>query len=95
MGEYKFYCLDRDGRIVKRLDVMCRDDLEAFKRAYDLSSDYAVEVWDGDRELMRSGRVWAAQERPKVAPRVQSIRDDKGLRGQSGAPGQRAEAWVS
>ena len=56
MREYKIYCLDRAGRIVKRLDVVCGDDLEAFRRAYELSSDFSVEAWDGDRLLYAIGK---------------------------------------
>jgi len=69
MREYKFYCLDGERRLVKRLDVVCRDDLEAFKHAYDLSNDYAVEVMDGDRVLYAFGKgVGHSRTPPRTPP---------------------------
>ena len=49
MAEYKLYCLDRNGRIAKRLDIEAADDAAAIAAARDLHLDADCELWCGAR----------------------------------------------
>lgn len=45
MANYRFYLLDRDGRIKGRRDIDCEDDLAARQIAETIDHPYAVEIW--------------------------------------------------
>ncbi|HUO94521.1 MAG TPA: hypothetical protein VMU22_16460 [Rhizomicrobium sp.] len=49
--DYKLYCVDGGGHVVKRHDAVCANDLEAFKKAHDYCGDYEIEVWAGRDRL--------------------------------------------
>jgi hypothetical protein len=51
MADYRFYCLDNNGDIVKRVDVECDNDTEAFEKAQEHCAEYEIEVWLEDRRL--------------------------------------------
>jgi len=63
MPDYRICCRDDRGDVVQRFVVACTDDLDAIRLAYDLCSDYDVEVWEGDRPIYV---VTKGARRPKI-----------------------------
>lgn len=59
LSEYKLYCLDRNGRIMRRLDLEAGDDDRALAAARDLSPEVDRELWCGTRKiaLLSAARV--------------------------------------
>ena len=53
VSEYKAYAVARDGRIIGIKEMTCRDDREALGAAKRLARHSDVEVWNGDRFIMR------------------------------------------
>ena len=51
MSEYKLYCLDRNGRITRRLDLEASDDDRALEAARDLQPHTDRELWCGARKV--------------------------------------------
>jgi hypothetical protein len=51
MANYKLYCLDDGGHIVRRHDIQSADDLSALKEAYKYCGEYSIEIWDGARRV--------------------------------------------
>ena len=58
MGSYRFRLLG-EGTSGYDADCDCRDDLEALGTAENLSADFEVEVWHGDRRVahVKKGNV--------------------------------------
>jgi hypothetical protein len=58
MASYRFRLL-ADGKSEYDADCDCRDDLEALGTAENLSADFELEVWRGERRLahVRKGTV--------------------------------------
>ena len=53
MVEYRAYSVDRDGHFVGFEALICNDDAEAIEKAKRLVHGYAIELWSGDRLVMR------------------------------------------
>ena len=53
MAEYRAYLLGSDGRIAKRLDLVCDDDNAANEQARHLVDGHDVELWSGQRLVTR------------------------------------------
>jgi len=51
MEEYRAYLIGPDGLIVSRIDLRCEDNNTAMERARQLTREYAVELWKGDRKI--------------------------------------------
>ncbi|HEY5046409.1 MAG TPA: hypothetical protein VII49_00125 [Rhizomicrobium sp.] len=51
MALYRFYMLDAANHIIQARNDDCLDDAEACAKAQDLSIEFAVEVWCGDRRV--------------------------------------------
>lgn len=51
MSEYKLYCLDRNGRIARRLDLEAGDDTSALEVARTLEPGTDRELWCGTRKV--------------------------------------------
>lgn len=51
MSEYKLYCLDRNGRIARRLDLEAGDDDSALEMAHGLEPKADRELWCGTRKV--------------------------------------------
>ncbi len=51
MSEYKLYCLDRNGRITRRVDLEANDDAQAIAAARDLKHPAECELWSGTRKV--------------------------------------------
>ena len=49
MPDYRLYCLNNHGRIVKAHDVEARNDEEAIAAAKDMQLPSKCELWDKDR----------------------------------------------
>lgn len=62
MAEYKLYCLDGQGRIHRRFDLVADDDSAAVAAARDMAPEHDCEIWSGTRKvaLMPAGGdpVW-------------------------------------
>jgi hypothetical protein len=56
LREYKLYCVDTDGRIVRRYDYAAEDDFGALDRAKELCGEYEIEIWEGARFAARVAR---------------------------------------
>ena len=53
MAEYRAYFIGRSGYIISQSPITCADDAEAVQQARQLVGSYAVELWSGDRLVMR------------------------------------------
>jgi hypothetical protein len=53
MPEYRAYAIGLDGHIFKAEPMICENDEEAVARARMLAAEHAVEVWSGDRFVVR------------------------------------------
>lgn len=53
MAEYHIYIIDSDGRFINSITLECADDVEAIKRAQQLTNGYDNELWQRDRKIAR------------------------------------------
>jgi hypothetical protein len=51
--EYRAYLVDHDGHFVSLEPMVCTDDAEAIKKAQRLVDRFAVELWSGERFVIR------------------------------------------
>ncbi|HYZ47379.1 MAG TPA: hypothetical protein VE567_00630 [Sphingomonas sp.] len=51
MVEYKLYCLDRNGRILRRHEIEASDDGIALDEALKFHPEMARELWCGTRKV--------------------------------------------
>ena len=51
MAEYRLYCLDRNGRIARRHDIMAEDDARAVTDARTAAPGVSCELWSGSRKV--------------------------------------------
>jgi len=50
---YRVYLLEHDGRVVSETPLVCSDDVEASKQAKHFIGRYVIELWNGDRLIIR------------------------------------------
>jgi len=53
MLEYMAYWLDRSGRIVGRIDLICANEEDAMSQAIALVGIHSIELWKGDKLIAR------------------------------------------
>jgi hypothetical protein len=53
MAEYRAYVVGHDGHFVSFEGFVCRDDKEAIARAKRLVDGHDVELWSGERFIVR------------------------------------------
>jgi hypothetical protein len=53
VSEYRAYAVARDGRIIGIKEMICPDDREALATAKRLARYSDIEVWNGDRFIIR------------------------------------------
>jgi hypothetical protein len=53
MAEYRAYFVGPDGHILSQTPLICSDDAEAIQKAKELEGGYVVELWSGERFVMR------------------------------------------
>jgi hypothetical protein len=53
MGEYRVFSVDRDAHRVSYRKFTCKDDSEAIVWAKHLLDSFPVELWNGDRLVIR------------------------------------------
>jgi hypothetical protein len=53
MAEYRAYIVGHDGQFISFLTFICADDAFAISWAKELADDHAVELWSGDRFIVR------------------------------------------
>jgi len=53
LSEYRAYAIGIDGRFTGCNGMICRDDGEAVAKAKRIISDYDIEVWSGNRFVIR------------------------------------------
>jgi hypothetical protein len=53
VSDYRAYALGRDGRILAFKEFRCLDDREAIAEAKRLTRKFDIEVWNGDRFVLR------------------------------------------
>ena len=53
MTEYRFVFLDASGSVARSVTLPCQDDLDALERAMDLHDSPHLQVWDGNRIVVR------------------------------------------
>jgi hypothetical protein len=51
--EYRAYLVDQDGHFVSLEPMVCADDAEAMEKAQRLVDRFAVELWSGERFVIR------------------------------------------
>ena len=51
MQDYRAYLLDEDGHIIRRVDMVCPDELAASEHARQLVDGHDVELWQGAKKL--------------------------------------------
>ena len=51
MPEYRAYILDREGHIIRPVDLNCGNDDEAKEKARQLVNGHDVELWQLDRKI--------------------------------------------
>jgi hypothetical protein len=66
-GDYKLYCIGRDGHIERRHDYHAREDVDALDRAREICGPHEVEVWEGARFIARIAGDGTASLHPSVA----------------------------
>jgi hypothetical protein len=49
--EYSAYIIGDDGHITGRIDLLCADEADAYRRAEQLVDGHTVELWRHDRLL--------------------------------------------
>ncbi|MBA2401115.1 MAG: hypothetical protein H0V72_20930 [Bradyrhizobium sp.] len=53
MSEYRVFSIGFDGRIFKAEPMVCESDEEAIARARTLGAEYTIEIWSGNRFVIR------------------------------------------
>ena len=53
MAEYRAYTVDRDGHFMGFEPLVCANDAEAIEQAKRLIVNHAVELWSGERLVIR------------------------------------------
>ena len=53
MFEYRAYAIGPDGHIFRAEPMICKSDEEAITRARKLVAEHAIEIWSGDRFVVR------------------------------------------
>ena len=53
MAEYRAYVIGDDDHIVSAQPLICEDDLTAIEQATALFADRTIEIWSGDRFVIR------------------------------------------
>jgi hypothetical protein len=53
VAEYRAFTVGRDGHFMGIEPLVCADDAEAIERAKQLVVDHDVELWSGDRLVVR------------------------------------------
>ena len=53
MSEYRVYAIGPDGHIFKAEPMICEGDEEAIAQAQALVAEHTIEVWSGDRFVVR------------------------------------------
>jgi hypothetical protein len=53
MHEYRAYTIGPDGRIFKAEPMVCDSDDEAIIRGRVLAKEHAIEIWSGDRFVIK------------------------------------------
>jgi hypothetical protein len=51
--EYRAYLVDQDGHFVSLEPMVCADDAEAIEKAQHLVDRFSVELWSGERFVIR------------------------------------------
>ncbi|NNM77452.1 hypothetical protein HJG53_11095 [Sphingomonas sp. ID1715] len=51
MADYKLYCLDRNGRIARRHDIVAEDDAAAVAIGRKIDPAVSCELWSGSRKV--------------------------------------------
>jgi hypothetical protein len=51
--DYRVYFLGSDGHFVRFVGLSCSDDAEAIERARRLIQDQGIELWSGERLVVR------------------------------------------
>ena len=51
MAEYKLYCLDEEGRIMRRHEFVASGDEPAMELASNHFPDFRCELWNGTRKV--------------------------------------------
>jgi hypothetical protein len=51
--EYRAHVIGPDGHIINRVDVVCKDEIEARRLAKQVVDGQAVELWQSDRFIER------------------------------------------
>ena len=51
MADYKLYCLDRNGRITRRHDIVSEDDAAAIETGRTIAPTVSCELWSGTRKV--------------------------------------------
>ena len=57
VSDYRAYALGRDGRILAFKEMRCLDDREAIAEAKRLTRKFDIEIWNGDRLVIRMART--------------------------------------
>jgi hypothetical protein len=53
MAEYRAYTIGVDGHFIGSAPLVCRDDAEAVAKAKRMVDGHAIEVWSGERFVVR------------------------------------------
>jgi hypothetical protein len=53
MGEYRAYTVGVDGHFIRFGPLVCRDDADAIEKAKRLMDGHDVELWSGERLVIR------------------------------------------
>jgi hypothetical protein len=53
VAEYRAYVVGHDGHFIRRESLVCADDAEAIEKAKRLVDVHDVELWSGERFVIR------------------------------------------
>ena len=53
MAEYRIYAIGADGHIFKAEEMTCENDAEVIAQVRTLAAKHAIEIWSGDRFVVR------------------------------------------
>ena len=62
MAEYRAYIVGQDDHFIGIQELVCGDDKEAVAEAKQLLDGHDIEVWSGDRLVIRLGEGFVAQD---------------------------------
>ena len=57
MSDYRAYAIGPDGHFIKAEPMTCENDEEAIERARALAKEHPIEIWSGDRFVIRLDRA--------------------------------------